>query len=267
MSLLSVSLAFVRRDFLNWTSYRLAVLWQLLGVLTFIGLAYFIVTTLAEAPGLAGGQSQGALAFVLSGIAFTDLFSHGIHAVYQTISENQKAGTLEPMLMTPISATRLLFSSALFKLLLAVARLTVYLVMAVVLLGFWHGASVLSALLVVVPALATFIAIGTLSAAFVMVVKQGDPVVAAYAWLTALLGGVLFPVSALPAWVQPLAMLVPLTHALDGVRAALGGAQPAEVARQAGILAAMAAVLLPLGVVCFNAAVNRAKQEGSLAQY
>jgi ABC-2 type transport system permease protein len=258
------TLAFWRRDFLIWSSYRLAVVWQLSGVVILTGFTFFIGTAMAQ-----GDNQEGAafLAFALSGIAFTDYFSHGISAVAQAISENQKAGTLEPMLLAPIGGLRFALSSALFKLTMALGRMAVYLLLGATLFGFWHQANPFTAFLVLIPATVAFLGIGVLAAAFVILVKQADPVLLAYAWITGLLGGVLFPVELLPRWLQGLSAVVPLTHALSGVRAALDGATPAQVVPQLVILSAMAAVLAPLGVLSFRWAIKRAKQEGSLAQY
>jgi ABC-2 type transport system permease protein len=259
-------LAFLRRDFLIWSSYRLAAVWQALGVAILVGVAYFVGTAFGGA-GPTAGDTRAYLAFVLSGIAFTDFFANGIHAVSQSIGDNQKSGTLEPMLLTPVGGLRLAVGSALFKMAIAAARMTIYLALGVLVFGFWRTADAASGLFVFVPATISFVALGILAAAFVVLVKQADPVLLAYAWITGILGGVLFPVAVLPAWVQPLSAVVPLTHALAGMRAALDGAPPSAVRGQATVLTIMAAVLLPLGVAGFNWAVARAKQEGSLAQY
>jgi ABC-2 type transport system permease protein len=264
---MNIALAFVRRDFLIWSSYRLAVVWQLLGVCLLVGLVYFVGVTLGDRTDLLGGGSTSFVAFVLSGIAVTDLVMQGLHSVPQAIRENQKAGTLEPMLLAPLGGLGLLLASSLFSLALALARAAAYFVLGWSVLGFWHQANLATVALVLVPGVVAFLALGTLSAAFVIVVKQGDPIVIAYAALTAMLSGVFFPVTVLPAWLQPFAAYVPLTYVLAGVRAGLDGAAPFDVIGTALLLAGLGAVLLALGLVGCNWALNYAKTEGSLAQY
>ena len=183
------------------------------------------------------------------------------------IRDNQKDGTLEPMLLAPLPTISIAMSSAVFRLVIAFGRMVVYLVFGIVVMGLWHQADFLSLLIVLASAMLSFIALGVLSSAFVIVLKQGDPVIVAYAALTAMLGGAFFPVTALPSWVRPVANLIPLTYALTGLRAALDGASPANVLGPTFVLCGMAAVLLPLGILAFNWAVDRAKKEGSLAQY
>lgn len=269
---MSVPLAFLRRDLLIWSSYRTAVLWQLLGIFVFIGLVYFLGATFEGSRTLTGGgaisaQTGGFVGFVLSGIAFTDVLMQGLYALPQAIRGNQKDGTLEPMLLTPISTMSLAVSSSLFGFVQALARMIVYLGFGVVALGVWREANVLTLLAVLVTATLSFVALGALSAAFIIVLKQGDPIIVAYSALTALVGGVFFPVSALPVWIRPISRLVPLTYALDGLRLALDGAPLARVAGPLVALGGMALVLLPLGALAFNLAVNYAKKEGSLGQY
>jgi ABC-2 type transport system permease protein len=262
-----VALAFLRRDLLIWSSYRMAIVWQLVGIAVFVGLVSFLGTAVGDARGFFQGQPAGFVAFILSGITFTDVLMQGIFAMPQAIRDNQKDGTLEPMLLTPISTMNLAISSALFRLFIALGRMVIYLILGIAVIGLWRQANFLSLLVVLLSAMLGFLALGILSSAFVIFLKQGDPVLVAYGALTALLGGVLFPVAALPAWIRPFADFVPLTYALSGLRAALDGARLTQVLGPTLVLCGLAAVLMPLGILAFNWAVNRAKKEGSLAQY
>ena len=128
-------------------------------------------------------------------------------------------------------------------------------------------ACALTALIVVVPGCLVFAGLGLLAASFVVAFKQGDPVVAGFAFISSLVGGTLFPVAALPGWVQSLAGLLPLTHGLSGARLALEGAGPGAVAGDAAVLWAMAIAVLLVAAFAFELALRHAKQEGSLVQY
>lgn len=262
-----LALAFLRRDFLIWTSYRLAVVWQLLGAFVILGLIYFAGNAVGDRSRLISEQSGSYVAFVLVGFAFTDVFAQGMTTLPQALRDQQKSGTFEPMLLAPVSSFSLLLSSFLFRFVVSLVRLSFFVLFGMIVLGFWHHANPLSVLLVMIPAAAVFIALGTLSAAFIILVKQGDPVVLAYGAMTVLLGGMLFPVDALPAWIRPLTAVVPLTYALSGVRSALDGSSPASVFSEVAVLLGMLALFLPAAVFGFNWSITRAKQEGSLGDY
>ena len=264
---MSVAVAFLRRDFLIWSSYRLAAFWQVAGVFTMIGLIYFTGNAIDGRSDLIKEQGGSYVAFIFIGLAFMDVFMQCLGALPRAINDNQRAGTLEPMLLAPVSETQLMASLWLFRFAFSIFRMSLFVLFGMAVLGFWHAANPLAIVAVFVPALVTFVAMGGFSAAFMLLVKQGDPVLIAFTALTAVLGGAVFPVDALPGWVQPLALLVPLTHALSGIREGFDGASVADVAPQIGVLTAMAVVLTPPSIYAFTWSLRRAKREGSLGEY
>jgi len=115
---------------------------------------------------------------------------------------------------------------------------------------------------------AAFSAFGVISACFVLLFKKGDPLSWVLLGASGVLGGVLYPVSALPSWLEKLAQLLPLTHSLEGVRRALlAGEGLGELRREAFFLLLFAGVGLPLALVAFRWSVRRAKMTGTLSQY
>jgi len=110
--------------------------------------------------------------------------------------------------------------------------------------------------------------IGIISAAFIMVFKQGNPLRILMSFGSYLLGGVVFPVSEFPGWLQKIAGVLPITHGLKGIRAnLLTGGGWAAVAPQLLALALFCVVLFPLGLICFHKALAIARREGSLSHY
>ena len=85
---MSVAAAFLRRDFYIWTSYRLTVVWQLLGPGIVICAVYFAGVAFGQQPSTYGS-------FLLGGLAFTDIFFQVLNSPPQAIRDNQRAGTLE----------------------------------------------------------------------------------------------------------------------------------------------------------------------------
>jgi ABC-2 type transport system permease protein len=264
---MSVAIGYLRRDLLIWSSYRLAVLWQFLAIFMMAGMIYFAGSVMGENPDLIGEEGGSYIAFILVGIAFMDLLGQGLGSLPIAIRDNQHAGTLEPMLLAPIDELTLLLSFWLFRFLQSLIRTVLLISFGILVLGFWRDANVFSVLAVIIPAALTFFALGAFSAAFVVLVKQGDPVRIAYTALIAIFGGAFFPIEALPGWVQPVALFVPLTYALSGIRQGLDGAPPIDVLPQVAVLSVMAVVLLPLGIWAFRSAILRAKREGALGEY
>lgn len=264
---MSVALAYLRRDFLVWSSYRLSAFWQVAGVLVTALLVYAAGTAIGDRSSLIDEEDGSYVAFVLVGIAFMDILVQGLASTSRAVMDSQRAGTLEPMLLAPIGVVHLMFSFWLFRFIFSMVRMLIFVLFGVLVLGFWTSANPLSVTLVMIPAVITFLGMGCASAAFLLLIKQGDPLLIVFTAATAMLGGAFFPVEVLPDWMQVLTNLVPLTHALTGVREGLNGASVADVAPQIAILWIMALIALPAGSAMFNAAMLRAKREGSLGEY
>jgi ABC-2 type transport system permease protein len=259
-------MAFIRRDWLRLASYRLQIVWRMLGMLAFVVSLYLLGLALGPATNFPG-SGPGYASFLLAGIAFTDIFMTSMQAFPGAIRDAQLAGTLEPMLLAPIRTAQLVVASSMFAILQSLLRVALVVVVATFGFGYWTHADPLSALIVVVPGCLVFAGLGLLSASFVLAFKQGDPVIAGFALVSSLVGGTLFPVTAMPGWLQALAGLLPLTHGLTGVRLALEGAGPGAVAADAVVLWAMAIATLLVAGVSFELALRHAKREGSLVQY
>jgi ABC-2 type transport system permease protein len=96
---------------------------------------------------------------------------------------------------------------------------------------------------------------------------MGNPLLWALSTSSWLLGGVLYPTEVLPVPLRVIARAVPLTHALEGLRAALlEGAGVREVLPSCIALAAVAAVALPIGLFLVMAGVRRIRARGSFAR-
>ncbi|HSP56149.1 MAG TPA: ABC transporter permease [Dehalococcoidia bacterium] len=263
----TASVAFFRRDFLIWSSYRTSVVSFVFGAGVMIAIVYFLGQVVTADSGTLDKYGGDYVAYLLAGFALTDIFNRGLSSLPGTIREQQQNGTLEPLLVTPLRLSEFVIGSALFGAVVSGARAGVMLAFGVVVLGFWHNANVVSILIVLIPGAVAVFALSILFAAAVVLIKQADPIVSAYSLMAAILGGMFFPVEALPTWMQPLAWLIPLSHALSGIRLGLQGESPTGVLPHAAALVVLSAILLPVSIFAFNWALSRARQDGTLVQY
>ena len=262
--------AFVCRDFKLQTSYRLAFFFQVFGILFSVASFYFVALLFGDAAvphlQLYGGDY---FAFVLVGIAFMRYQGVAMGTFSATIRTGQMMGTLEAMLVTPTRLSTILLSSSLWSFAFTSLQVLFYLLLGVLVFGVDLGhANVAAAALVQILTILVFSGIGILSASFTMVFKQGDPINFLFGSVSTLLGGVLYPITVLPAWLQPVSYLLPLTYSLSAMRRAILLGDPLRALMPDLLpLVLFAAVLLPLSFVAFGYAVQRAKIEGSLTQY
>ena len=107
-----------------------------------------------------------------------------------------------------------------------------------------------------------------LSASFVIIFKQGNPIDYLLGWSSFFLGSVIFPVEVLPRPFQQIAQVLPITHAVRALRGLLlAESTVQEVIPSTVNLCIFIAILAPLSALFLRFAVNRAKRDGNLVQY
>lgn len=262
--------AFLVRDFLTEVSYRFAFLSSLGGV--FLNtLTFFFVSSLINtaASPLVLAQTQGDyFSFVLIGIAFGGYFGVGLRGFASALRNTQVTGTLEAMVMTPTPVALIILGSAMWSYAFTTFRVLLYLGLGTLLGLSFAGANYLGALASLGLAIIAFASLGIMAASVIMVIKRGDPVTGLFNGFANLIGGVYYPIEALPAWLQPISQALPITYALHAMRLALlSDASWAELAPDLLVLAGFCVILFPLSLIAFKLAVEQARQDGSLAQY
>ncbi|MEJ2304341.1 MAG: ABC transporter permease, partial [Anaerolineales bacterium] len=208
-------------------------------------------------------------AFVLIGIAFAGYFGVGLSSFSSSLRQAQTTGTLEAMLTTPTALSTIILSSSLWSYLLTTLRVLVYLLIGDLFLKVnLGGGNYLGALIVLILTIISFSSLGIIAASFIMVLKRGDPITWLFNATSSFLGGIYYPVTILPGWLQFFSYLLPVTYALRAMRLALlQGASTATILSDILVLAVFSAILMPASLLAFRFAVRRARVDGSLSQY
>ena len=265
--------AFVRRDRKIWWTYKMWVTLDLLETFTFV-ITYALVARIVSAERLveAGYTMGGYLAFSVIGVAFQQYVFSSVLGLSEAIRDEQWFGTMETILSSPTSFRTFLFGEATFRFMIG----TVFLGGALglgILLGAEFQVSpgiFLSVVLLALLMIFSHVTIGIASAGVIMKIKQGNPVAWAFSWLTQLVSGVFYPLGVLPAYLQWIGRIFPLTYSLDGVRRCLMNGETildAAVAENMFWLLAFIAVALPISLFIFRLGYNSSRRDGSLGQY
>jgi ABC-2 type transport system permease protein len=257
--------AIARRDFLTAVRYRSGFLLTAAGAL--IELAAFYYLARAIGPGFRP-QGVGYFPFVLVGTGLYTFLVMGIHSFLNVVQDAQRDGTLEVLMTTSTPGAVLVFLSAISAFAGNTLQLVFYFGTGMLLFGAPEHMNLASCLIVFLLSVVIAIAIGMLVAAVQLAMQKGSAVVwllGSGAWF---MTGTLFPVSTLPHPLRMAAYLIPITHALDGMRKAmLEGAGIADLRQPLGILAVFCAVMLPLSVAIFSYTLKRARLAGTLSFY
>lgn len=264
--------AFVVRDVQLAMSYRFEFFMRILSILIVTTACFFVSRIFAGVADIPYAQWQNPLAAWLTGFAVLNYFMTGFSSLANAIRQEQMQGTLESVLLTPISVPTIVVASSAWDFVQATFYSFLYLFFGWLFFGVHYRGNYLLALLFLLLTTVVLACLGILSASFAMVFKRGDPFGVLLGTGSALFSGVLFPTELLTQYAGrgfgAVSHLLPATYGLDGIRRVLlEGQGLSEVREPLTTLFLFLAVLLPFSLWVFARAIRRAKREGSLIQY
>jgi len=257
--------AILRRDLLTAVRHRTGFAMTALGLL--IQLAAFYFLSRAIGPGFRPGGVE-YFPFLLVGTGVYTFFVMSTQAFLSTVQEAQQTGTMEVLMTTSTAPAELVVLSSISAFAGNLFSLVGYLFAGVALFRAPIHMNLVSCLVVLVLSLAIAMALGLAAATIQVTFQKG----AALVWLLSsgvwFLSGTLFPVASLPRPLAVLAKLIPITHAVDGMRMALLRGEPIfAMVPTVGALAGFSLVLLPLALWGLTVSLRRARQNGTLSFY
>lgn len=176
-------------------------------------------------------------------------------------------GTIEYTFMAPVRRMTHLMGICVFAIGYGLVRTFIVLIAAVAIfnLDFSH-ADIGGALVVLAASIVPLIGLAILTSVLPLLSPQkGEQMSFAVQGFMLLVSGVYYPLSVLPSPLRAAGIVSPLTYALAGMRRSLlDGAGVADQLPTVAVLLGMGAVLIPLSVVVFTWAENRAKRLGLL---
>ena len=261
--------ALIRASWLHVLSYRLQMVFTigslLLGVVPLYLISQALQPMMASSVKGEGGQY---FAFLIVGLLTYAFIATAAGALHASLAKEISTGGLEALLSTPTSLPVLMagmigqaFTHTAFRaliLLVASWALGAQLV--------WSAMLVSLGILTLV--IIAYTAIGIMAASLVLAFKTTGPLPSLILGFSALLGGVYYPTTSIPSWLQPFAEWVPLTYGLRPLRQTLlQGATLQTIGTDVAILTGFTVVLMGVSLVAFSAALQYAKKKGTLAQY
>jgi ABC-2 type transport system permease protein len=259
--------AFIKKEFLLQLSYQFQFLFMIFGVFTTVATYFFIDRLFGRqiAPELAAFGTN-FFAYVLVGNAFFAYVGTAIGGLSGRITDEQSLGTLEVLLGTPTRLWVVILAIAVWNTLYASVEVVMYFLIGGVVFGVDFGGINWPALAAVLGlAIVVFNSIGLAEAGCLLLFKRGAVGAWVFNGLTAVLGGVFFPVAVMPEWLQWMAELNPITYAVRGLQLAIfQGSGVGELAKDLAVLTAFAAVLVPAGLGIWQWTLRHARIEGSL---
>jgi ABC-2 type transport system permease protein len=258
--------AFFWRDLSIARTYRTVFVLEAVEALFGVAM-FFYVARFVDSPQLQHALPQGGgyFAFSLIGFVFLDYLNAAMDTFDRSLEEARDSGTLEHLLITQTSLPVILAGSAIYPFAVTTLRIAVYVAWGALFFDFpLRDANWLAVAAVLLATLLAFSGLGILSASYLLLFKRGNPAKWFLLGVSSVAGGMLFPISVLPDWLQLVARLNPVTYALDAMRAALLGAGVQSVWRPLIVLLSFSAVLLPFSMAVFSWVLRRTKTTGTL---
>lgn len=262
--------AFIKKDFYIEASYKMGFMITIVTAVIPV-FSYFFIGKLMNGQNVKHVELYGSnyFSFVLIGLTFSGYFTMAIQTFSASIRRAQMAGCLEAILSSQTDTKTIVFLSSIYSFIHSGIFLVITFIISWLFLGFnFSNINVMATVLAIFFSLMAFIGLGIVTAAGTIIFKQGDPFTFIFGGISSLLSGALFPVSLLPAWLQPVSYFVPITYSLDAIRlSVLQGYTVFMISKQLIILAIISLIIFPLSLFYFQWAVERGKKNGTLMHY
>lgn len=223
------------------------------------------------------GQAQGFAAYAgtsdyISFILLGSLLSNFINAVFwgigYALKNDMDSGVLESNWLTPMPRPLMMIARTISSLVTSTIVSLGILLVGSLLFGFRPTGSLLEALVPVIPMLIGLYGFGLAFAAVVLLMRDANTLVDVSSFLVTLFSGSQFPVQALPRFMLPISLALPLTYGFDAARGILlKSATLLPIPVEVGLLVVFMFVMTAVGLGVFARMERTVRQKGTLGQH
>ena len=264
--------AIAKKDWRQYWRYPLNAISSIMQPIIWLTPVYFMGLAFSvdgEARGFAAySGTSDFMSFILVGTALSNFIGSVFWGMGYSMKDDMDSGVLESNWMTPVPRPLLLAGRTITSLTVTLITSLLMLLLAGLLFGFHPTGNVWAALLTVFPMLIGLYGFGFAFAALVMIMKEANAMVDMSSFLVQLFSGSSFPVQALPRWLLPVALALPLTYGFDATRGWLLRTQTLlPLFWEMVLLGIFMVVMIIVGLAAFQALERRARQLGNLGQH
>jgi len=196
--------------------------------------------------------------FVAPGIISMVVMMSLMTGLPHAISYEKDTGTLDGMLVAPINRLSIILGKVMAQTIRGLIQGAIIVMLAVVLFGVVIHGSILLVVALLLLTVFSFVGLGILITSFTGREETATMVMMTLMFPMMFLSGVFFPIQQMPAFMQDIAHLLPLTYAAQALRKVMVlGAGLDAVSTEILILLAFGLVLLAVAVPMFKKAMNR----------
>ena len=264
--------ALIRKDWKQYWRYPLNAVSSIFQPLIWIAPVYFMGLAFSE-NGKAIGFSQYSgttdfMSFILLGTVLESFINAVFWGMGYALKNDMDSGVMESNWLTPIPRLLILVGHSVTNLLVTAITSIGMLFFGGLIFGFHASGDVFKAFLPVIPMMIGLYGFGFAFAAVVMLIREANTLVDISSFLVQIFSGSNFPVNALPKFLLPIALALPLTYGLDAIRHYLINTKPLlAIQWELTLLIVFMFVMLWIGITTFRSLEKRVRTLGTLGQH
>lgn len=264
--------ALIRKDWKQFWRYPLNVISWIFQPLIWLVPIYFMGQAFSV-NGKAMGFSQYSgttdfMSFVLLGTVLESFINAVFWGMGYALKNDMDSGVMESNWLTPIPRLLILVGHSITNLVTTAITSLGMLLFGGLIFGFHPSGDILKALLPIFPMMLGLYGFGFAFAALVMLMREANTLVDVSSFLVQIFSGSNFPVNALPRFLLPVALALPLTYGLDAVRGYLIGTKTIlPLSLEIALLVIFMFVMLWIGTATFRSLERRVRKLGTLGQH
>jgi len=264
--------AIARKDWKQYWRYPLNAVSSVLQPIVWLTPVYFmgqVFSVNGEARGFADySGTTDYMSFILMGTALSNFINAVFWGMGYSLKNDMDSGVLESNWLAPLPRPLLLIGRTFTSLIITAITSLLMVAIASLLFGFNPSGNVVAAFLTILPMLIGLYGFGLAFAALVLILRDANTLVDVSSFLVQIFSGADFPVNALPRWLLPVALALPLTYGFDAVRGWLLGTRTLlPLALEVALLILFMFAMIGLGLAAFRALERRVRMRGTLGQH
>jgi len=264
--------ALIRKDWKQYWRYPLNAVSTMFQPLIWIVPIYFMGQAFSvNGKALGFSQYSGTtdfMSFILLGTVLESFINAVFWGMGYALKNDMDSGVMESNWLTPIPRLLILIGHSVTNLIVTAITSLGMLLLAGLIFGFHASGDVLQAFTPIIPMMLGLYGFGFAFAAVVMLMREANTLVDVSSFLVQIFSGSNFPVNALPRFLIPVALALPLTYGLDAIRANLIGTKTIlPLQTELILLVVFMFVMLWIGTATFKSLERRVRTLGTLGQH
>jgi ABC-2 type transport system permease protein len=264
--------AIARKDWKQYWRYPLNAVSTIFQPVIWLAPVYFMGKAFSvNGQALGFAQYSGTpdfMSFIILGAVLGNFINAVFWGMGYALKNDMDAGVMESNWLTPIPRLLILVGRSLTNLFVTAVTSLGMLVVCGLIFGFHPTGDVWGAVLAVIPMLIGLYGFGFAFAALVLIVREANTMVDMSAFLVQIFSGTDFPITVLPKWLLPIALILPLTYGIDAARGLLLKTNTLlAISAEIALLIVFMFVMLGFGAWIFARLERRVRTLGTLGQH